>query len=131
MKNITLEKSKYYKEFCKKFRAKLKEITDPVALDENNRSYQALSDVVTNIILLEINLDRKPWDEISKRDVVLPSLSELSDDILNRVEDDVLARKLLKKIEQKVSYIDCHYDNYSETIVKDLGLFAALKNYLS
>lgn len=37
-------------------RNKLDEITNPVALNEDNRSWKALEDVITNVILFEIEL---------------------------------------------------------------------------
>ena len=117
--------------FCKKLRLKLKEITDPVALNSSNRSYNALTDVISNIILLEINIDKKPWEEISKAEVRLPTIEDHIKDAKWMADPRNVANILLEKIKSEVSYFDDHADYLSENKIKAMGLFVSLKNYLN
>lgn len=117
-------------EFCKKIRTKLKEITDPVALTNNNRSYNALIDVISNVILLEINIDKKPWEEISKTEVRLPTIEEHIENAEWMADPIQVAKILLKKIGGDVSYNDCCAENLSKQTLNAMGLYSALKNYL-
>lgn len=123
-------KEEIYKQFCKDFRAKIKEITDPVSATGSNRSYNALVDVVTNIILLEINMDRMPFDQIPKREVHITKSGEVANTILNLMNDKEIAKKLLKIIEPKVSYRDSNASSFDDETVKTYGLYASLKMYL-
>jgi len=116
--------------FCKKFRTKLKDITDPVALNKNNRSYDALNDVVTNVILLEINLDKKPWEEIPKKDVRLPTREDMKNDAVWMDSNKTIADVLLKKIAADCSWHYTSAESLSPHTVASLGLFSALKTYL-
>mgnify|MGYP006922193694 CR=1 FL=1 len=124
------EKEEYYKEFCEIFRSKLKEITDPVIPSTSNRSYNALIDVITNVILLEINLGKKPWDEIPKTKVRLPTTEQMTKDVIWLSSPKDVAKILLEKIKDGVSYQDRNADNFSKETVASMGLFCALKNYL-
>lgn len=118
-------------EFCKKLRIKLKEITDPVALNSSNRSYNALTDVISNIILLEINIDKKPWEEISKAEVRLPTIEDHIKDAEWMADPHKVANILLKQLSNEVSYNDTCAENLSDDTLKAMGLYSALKNYLA
>jgi hypothetical protein len=115
--------------FSKQVKAKLKEITDPVALT-NNRSYNALTDVISNVILFEINIDKKPWDTIPKAKVRLPTYEELTKEAEWLADPKQVAGILLEKIKDEVSWNDMSADSFHKETIKAMGLFSALKNYL-
>ena len=107
-----------YQKTCKSFRKKLQEITNPVANNKHNRSYGALCDVITNVILLEINLGKKPWDEIPKRDVTILDDKKNIEDILFRADMYQLAEALRNSLNP----------NYGEDDVTDEGLLHSMLN---
>ena len=121
-------KEEIYQQFCKDFKLKLKEITDPVALT-HNRSYDALCDVITNVILLEINMDRMPFDQISKREVQLPKGKEAGQIVLAQLSKQEVALELLERLKEDVGWNDRSADSLREETVQAMGLYSVLKNY--
>ena len=75
-KEIEQLKEELWREFCLKMKAKLKEITDPVIENSTLCSYQDLEDVITNVILFEMNIDKEPWEQIKKRVVGLHQMKK-------------------------------------------------------
>jgi len=122
-------KEEIYKQFCKDFRIKLKEITDPVALT-NNRSFDALCDVITNVILLEINMDKMSFDQVPKREVKLPSGKEAGKIALLQLSKKEMAQELLERLKENVSYNDCGADSLRDETIQAMGLYSSLKNYI-
>ena len=123
-------KEEIYKQFCKDFRLKLKEITDPVALT-HNRSFDALCDVISNVILLEINMDKMPFEQVSKKEVRLPSGREAGEIALLQLSKKELAQELLERLKEDVCYTDCSAHNLTNEKLQAMGLYSSLKNFLS
>jgi len=109
---------------CKIFKDKLKEITDPVAMDKHNRSYRALEDVITNIILLEINIDKEAWNQIPKREVPQSSTEER----LYMIPIKDVANYLYKELNPHDEF---ELQHASKENKKEMLLKIALENYLS
>jgi len=123
-------KDEIYKQFCEDFRLKLQAITDPVALT-NNRSYDALCDVITNVILLEINMDKMPSDQISKKEVRLPTGDEVGKMALRHLSKKAIAKELLERLTEEVSYNDRDVKDMSTITIQSMGLYSALTNYIN
>jgi dihydrofolate reductase len=123
------EKEKHYKEFSSIFREKLKQITDPVV--NGSRTYQSLEDTITNVILLEINLGKKPWEQIPKKEIKFVSCEDVRADILSTATKEQIAEKLMVLISRDVSYLDHDADFLDKETIKSMGLYAALNNYLT
>ena len=115
-------------EFCKQFKEKISEITSPV-VNSGTRSREALTDVITNIILLEINIDRKPWNQIKMRDVKLSTEKEVREEVLKTTSEDELISALLEKVSSEISYVDEKAEDLTEEKLNDFALYTALKNY--
>jgi len=115
-------------EFCKQFKEKISEITSPV-VNSGIHSREALTDVITNIILLEINIDRKPWNQIKMRDVKLSTEKEVREEVLKTTSEDELISALLEKVSSEISYVDEKAEDLTEEKLNDFALYTALKNY--
>lgn len=113
--------------FCKAVKVELNKITEPV-IDENNRSYEALSDVITNVILFELSIDRKPWKKIPKREVQIPSKEELENEILERVSLEKMAKTMSDRISSSISYNDCGIEEVDNNTLKLFLLYSLLKD---
>lgn len=121
-------KEKHYKEFCLIFKKKLNELTRPV-INDNNRSYEELCDVITNIILFELNIDREPWDEIKFRDVQYDEFKNRKQilaglDVIDKI------KILLDDIESRFKYLDYSAHEFTEKDILKCNLFAALRLFL-
>ena len=123
-------KEEIYQQFCKEFRLKLKEITDPVA-PTNNRSFNALCDVISNVILLEINMDKMPFEQVPKREVRLPSGKEAGKIVLLQLSKKELAQELLERLKEDVSLINCSAEGLRNETIQAMGLYSSLKNYIT
>ena len=118
-----------WKRFCKQVKEELNKITKPVC-DRNNQSYNALEDVISNVMLFEMNIDEKPWDKIPKKKVRLPSKEELLSSILTANGIDEVLKQLLIKIKIKMSgSIDEGSPNYNHRL-KAIVLYKAIEDYL-
>jgi len=123
-------KEEIYKQFCKDFRLKLKEITDPIALT-HHRSYDALCNVISNIILLEINMDKMPFEQVPKIKVRLPNGREAGKIALLQLSKKELVQELLERLKEDVSWNDCGADSLTDETIQAMGLYSSLKNYIT
>lgn len=123
-----------HNECLDKVRVKLKEITDPVCGRYSSKSYNALADVISNVILFEINIDKKPFEEIPKKEIALKTKEEVWAEFLDGIYLDgkvkkVTVTKLLEVVKESCSYHDHSADQFSEEDLIKFQLFIALKNY--
>jgi hypothetical protein len=124
-KEIEQLKKELWKEFCLKMKAELKKITDPLVENPTLRSYDALEDVITNVILFEMNIDKEPWEQIKKRDIRLPLAEEYIKNINKHLTPKIIAEVLIGKIDTELYGVD------EPEKMKRATLFLALKNYLT
>ena len=116
--------------FCKQLKQKLSDITDPVVLDKSNRSYDALSDVISNVLLFQINIDKKPWEEIPKKDVRLPTREQLIKDSEWMDSAKTIAEILKEKVSRDISYINDTAERLAPHTIASFGLYASLIQYI-
>ena len=98
-------RKKLWKEFSKKIQYQLHKIVSPVTTTKD-RSYQTLVDVISNIILFENNIDKKPWDLIPQRKIEKLNEDEIIKEALKRASRKEIARELLNRLYEWDGYLD-------------------------
>lgn len=89
-------------------------------------------------MLFELNLDKKPWDEIPtfftyrpfpQRKVKALDSDAIKDDVLSRVSNKRLRKELEDRLEDNVGYHDRPALELDETDLSNYALYIALRRY--
>lgn len=128
-----MNREEVYLEFCTNFRKKISDILKPVT---STRYFgrQTMEDVISNIILFEINMDKKPWDLIPQKPVFVSTKNKITEDILSDglYTDTEEFKTILTVIRDKI-YEDVEYfriNDSSEDVLRGIALYTSLTEYL-
>lgn len=122
-------KEEHYKEFCILFKEKLREILKPALGDNGVRSYRALTDILTNVILFEMNINKKPCEEIPKREV--ENIFEKAQvDTIQQMNKKQIAHHLIKKIKEDCVW-SVEVSHIEERDYKDVALIILLQEFIN
>jgi len=72
-----------------------------------------------------------PFEQVSKKEVRLPSGREAGEIALLQLSKKELAQELLERLKEDVSYTDCSAYNLTNEKLQAMGLYSSLKNFLS
>lgn len=126
-----IDKEKYWNEFILLIKEELEKIIEPAVKNGVYTSYEAMEDIITNMILFTMNLGRKPFNKASKREVrLLTNRNEISEMVLTEKSIEQISKVLRDKLDNETSWYDDTLANATKRHNLKCALWIALDNFI-